>query len=299
MHGTAIRPKKSLAIRFVARFVPEYVGLLREAQRANGWQRVATGIAELRRKLNIDGYVALYDSEKHLYGCFVVGVVGFQGMKDLDADLRKLKPSELQEEINALNESVLESASEDIRPESEEEAKALAAELDELPEGERAEAIKRIQYFWCAAIAFFYNTVSVMVHGEKLTSLVPKALDGDRQSFLKAIHVDKALLHAHPRFRERYEEASVNGEAEFLRSLAYRMGASPTKGKIRFPGLYLTFAMLEMLGWLDELRHEEIMDVCDAAGLDRWQNRIEDLNYLTKQLRSYRRMQALGGLSMH
>lgn len=299
MHGTPIRPDKSLAVRLVTRFAPEYLELLREAQRANGWRRVAAGIAEVRRGLNIDGYVALYDSEKHLYGCFVIGVLGVQEMKELDAQLRSLKPAEVQDELNALSESVFQSASDEVWPESEEEAKAAATELNALPEPERGEAIKRIQYFWCAAIAFFYNTVSVMVHGEKLTSLVPKAINGDQDAFLKAIHVDKALLHAHPRFKERFEDAQVNGDTDFLQGLSYRLAASPARGKIRFPGLYITFAMLEMLGWLDELRHEEILDLCDAAGLDRWQNRIEDVNYLTKQLGRYRRMQSSGGLSMH
>jgi hypothetical protein len=293
-----VRPNKSLALRFVTRFAPEYLELLREAQRANGWQRVAAGIADLRRRLNIDGYVALYDSERHLYGCFVAGVLDVQGMKELDAELLRLKPSELQDELEALNESIFETASEDLWPESEDDAKAFAVELQALPDSERAEQARRIQYFWCAAIAFFYNTVSVMVHGEKLTSLVPKALSGDRNAFLKAVHVDKALLQGHPRFKQRFEDAQINGDTDFLHGLSYRLAASPTRGKIRFPGLYITFAMLEMLGWLNDLRHEEILDLCDQAGLGRWQNRIEDVNYLTKQLLRYRRMQTSGGLSM-
>ena len=31
-----------------------------------------------------------------------------------------------------------------------------------------------------------------------------------------------------------------------------------------------------------ELKHNELLDLCDSARLDRFQNRIEDVNYLTK-----------------
>jgi len=57
--------------------------------------------------------------------------------------------------------------------------------------------------------------------------------------------------------------------------------------------------MLEVMGWLDEFRHEEILNLCDDAGLDRWQNRIEDVNAVTKQLKRYRKYQKTGGVSMH
>ena|ERR1051325_2611039 len=98
-----VRPNKSLALRLVTRLAPEYLELLREAQRANGWQRVAPGIADLRRRLNIDGYVALYDSESISTAAWSRGVLRLQGMKALDADVRRLKPSELQDELDALN----------------------------------------------------------------------------------------------------------------------------------------------------------------------------------------------------
>lgn len=57
--------------------------------------------------------------------------------------------------------------------------------------------------------------------------------------------------------------------------------------------------MLESLGWLNDLTHSEILDICTAANLDRWENRIEDVNYLTKRLAGYRKYQKTGGVSMH
>jgi hypothetical protein len=61
----------------------------------------------------------------------------------------------------------------------------------------------------------------------------------------------------------------------------------------------MVFGILDLAGWLDEFKHREILDICDAARLDRYENRIEDVNYLTKRFKEYRRWQKSGGLSMH
>lgn len=42
--------------------------------------------------------------------------------------------------------------------------------------------------------AIFYEQLSIMVHGEKLTALVARAKTGDDVGFLKAIQIDKRIL---------------------------------------------------------------------------------------------------------
>ena len=65
----------------------------------------------------------------------------------------------------------------------------------------------------------------------------------------------------------------------------------PLRSKIRYPGLYMLFGILDAYQWLDNMTHEEILTIVDTAGLDRYQNRVEDVNYLTKRLLEYRRWQ--------
>ena len=138
-----------------------------------------------------------------------------------------------------------------------------------------------------------------MTHGAKLTALVPQAMAGNEDAFLKAIQIDRYLLTHHPFFVQRKQEAQDRGEQEFLRKLAYRESNSNLAGKIRYPALFMLFGILESIQWLDELSHDEILDICDEVGLDRYQNRIEDRNYLAKRLINYRNWQKSGGLSMH
>ena len=127
-----------------------------------------------------------------------------------------------------------------------------------------------------------------MVHGTKMTSLVPRAISGDDDAFLKAVQIDRMLLLHHPYFRDRKARAQNDGETEFLSKLSYRESNPPLRGKIRYPGLYMVFGNLESIGWLDDLRHDEILDLCEGAGLDLYQNRIEEVNFVTKRLGEYR-----------
>jgi len=54
------------------------------------------------------------------------------------------------------------------------------------------------------------------------------------------------------------------------------------------------FATLEPFGWLDDFTASEILDMCDEAGLDRYQNRIEDENNLVRRRLEYREKQKIG-----
>jgi hypothetical protein len=271
--------------------------VFREAQRPEGWRKVAEVFGQIRKRLKIDGYVALYDDERRLHACFAYFWLGAEGVKEWAEELNSASPEELRKYVEDFSAELLDfDWGEDLFPDTPQRKAELLALFEALPPAEKAEAIKRGQYLYSFVIAFFYESISVMAHGEKLTSLVPKAMAGDRDAFLKAIHVDKALLHAHPWFKDRHEEAQGKRDEDFLRDIGYRLRVAPTRGRIRHPGLYAMFSMLEALGWLNDLRHEEILDLCDEVRLDRWQNRIEDVNYLTKRLIGYRRMQKAGGI---
>ena len=172
-------------------------------------------------------------------------------------------------------------------------------QFESLDEDTKRNLIERWQYLFLHILSSVHNYFSIMVTGESMTSLVPKAINGDSEAFFKAVKIDRNLLSLHPYFIERYQQAQTNGQKDFLKRLAPYQSTPQLIGRIRYPGLYIVFAMLETLKWLDDLTHSEILDICDAAGLDHWQNRIDDVNAVTKQLARYRRYQKTGGLSMH
>ena len=54
-----------------------------------------------------------------------------------------------------------------------------------------------------------------------------------------------------------------------------------------YPALCMLFGMLQTSRWLDNLKQDEILDICDAAKLDRYRNRIDDVMYLRKHPLDY------------
>ncbi|MHB1052008.1 MAG: hypothetical protein ACYCZT_02895 [Thiobacillus sp.] len=279
-------------MRLVVRLAPEYVEMLTAFRATGGGLQLPRKFLDLRDHLKINNYSELYDDERKINVSLLLAILGNEGFKELDSEVSKMSPEEQQE---FLMEIVQEGESLDISgffpPENEEEKAKALAELELLSEDEKIDAVKRAQFFWSYFFAHFHNTLSVMVHGEKLTSLVPKAIAGDEGSFCKAIQIDRSLLSYHPFFVQRRMRAVEDSEQEFLRGIAYRERNPMMRGKIRFPALYIVFALLETVNWLDDLKHEEILDICDQANLDRYQSRIEDVGYLTKRLIEYRRNQ--------
>ena len=96
------------------------------------------------------------------------------------------------------------------------------------------------------------------------------------------------------------QKATERGESEFLQKIAYRTLNPTVRGRIRHPSLWLLFAILESLNSLDGVfTHSDLLDLCDEAGIERYENRIEDVGYLSKRLADFRRYQKTGGVSTH
>lgn len=287
------RLDKELTREVIVSTAPMYVELLRELQSKGGWVRLPEKFEALFRRLNLDNYVVLFDDERYIGVCFAFFLMGQQGFKDFNAELEAMPPEEQAEAARTflmeLSDEENQQWMDDIFPDTPEQEAEVQARFQALSEEEKAEATKR--GFWLGGFFFgwFYQHLALMLHGQKLTVLVAQAKAGDEDAFCKAVHIEPRLLKSHPYFQARYEQARDAQETDFLKRIGYRLANPGAPGKIRYPGLYVVFAMLETMGWLDEgFTHEEILDLCDAAGLDRWQNRIEDVGYLTKRLNEYR-----------
>jgi len=234
-----------------------------------------------------------------------LALLGKQGYKEWEEEMDSLVPEQQQDYIEELISEVSAVNSQSIEeqfgkwPETEEEKTLAKNQFEALPQDEKNEVIYRASCLYMSLFANIHNYFSLMVTGEKLTSLVAKALAGDDEAFCRSVKIDRNLLVSHPYFVERYRYAQIKGERKLLSCLSTAQSTPGLVGRIRYPGVFIVFGMLQLFKWLDDLTHEEILDICDAARLDRWENRIEDVNYLTKRLASFRRYQKTGGVSMH
>lgn len=294
-----IRPSKDQAIRAAINLTPQFAEHLREFEKSKGLSFFKKEVAIAQN--HYGQYVLVYDDEQKIARAFLYAALGEDGVKKLNTDFEKMSPQEQQKWIESISDDheIVRAFSSTKFLETPEDIQAAKNLIANLPEEKRKLAEKEAAFFWIFLFSTFFNTLSLMVHGSKLTTLVPLAIAGDDQAFLKAIQIDRMLLLHYPYFRDRKFRAQDEGDTDFLAKIHYRESNTLFRSKIRYPALYMLFGILDAYTWLDELKHREILDICEEAGLDRFQNGIEDENSITKRLSDYRAWQKSEALSMH
>lgn len=265
-----MKPDRRLTERAAVALTPEYVSLLRDLQKRDGRISFPAELAALQS--HYASYVMLYEDERRIGFSLLLAMLGEEECKTWIEKLNSASPAQQQawlDDMASLDERKADSLFDEFHlPETSAEWAAAREEFSALPDEEKTDALKQAGFFWSFFFSSFYNFLSLMVHGVKLTTLVQQAISGDDAAYLKAVQVDRFLLLHHPYFRDRKRIAQENRETGFLRKLLNRELCSPVHSRIRYPGLYMLFGVLEAFQWLDELRHEEILDMVDAAGLD-------------------------------
>jgi hypothetical protein len=289
------KPSKDLAIHYIQNLLPEYGEMLSEIEKNGGWIKPKPKLEQALKNLKITDYAKFYSIENIMIKSFMVAFFDPTEVKELNQELERASDQERTEFLDDWIETLEQADENDLLgfkfPETpEEQAEALKL-WEALNEEEQAEVSKRTACFLVFFMINFHNYLSIMVHGRKVTQLVTEALQGNDESFVLAVQIDPTVMQSIPYFQERENLARSEGDTGFLDKLAYRRRIPPLQGKIRFRLLYLLLAILESMNLLDDLPHSEILDICVESGLDRWQNRIDDVNYLTKRLREYRRFQ--------
>lgn len=210
------------------------------------------------------------------------------------AELQAATPKERGNIVIELGEMLGKIVEQIEIPKTPAQQRKAEARFEAMSADEQVESVRQAQHFFCFFFASFFQNLSVMVHGEKLTSLVAQGKGGNDKAFAKAIQIDKRILTVDPDFRKRYEEAQMEPAGDFFDDVAYRLKAAPYKGKIRHKSLWLAFSMLERAGLLDTLTYREIMEMCDEAGVGGDKNRIASEKHLGNRLREYREFQLRG-----
>lgn len=301
-----VRIDKCLALELATRFAPDFLEIFHDCKSPESWGPMVKKFGEITSRLKIRNYVLLYEDERRIHAALMNSLLSEEEQATAVAKYLSATPECQHEMLANLARpgGVAEQVADDLFPSTPEEEQELIQNFRDMTVGEQQETIKRAQFMVGFFLAYLHQVLAVMVHGEKMTSLVPKALgvndkEVSKEAFLKAIHIDKTLILEHPGFQEVHARAIAERDGEFLGKIARRLSAPVTQGRIRMGGIFLVFAMLESLGWLGEVSHSKILMATDKAGFDRWNNRIEDEAAVSKALAKYRRYQKTGGLSMH
>lgn len=268
--------------------------LLSEIESQGGWFRFPSFLQNLIRNLRIEAYPILYANEASMVAVCLHGFLSADEIKQLGTELEAASIEERGEFLLDLLSGVSDGFEQVQIPKTPQEQEAARQAFLAMSEEERAVSIKQAQYGISSFLAWFHQYLSVMVHGEKLTSLVTQATTGDDQAFVKAIQIDKRVLTEIPYFRERFARAQDEADSDFFDRVSYRLKTAPYRGKIRHKSLWYAFAVLEQAGWLDRLKHRELLEICDDVGVGGYDSRIESEKHLGARLREYRAFQKRG-----
>jgi len=282
------------ASAFLKSAAPEWEWLLRRIESEDGQLRFPPNVTRAIVNLKIENYPLLYENEAAISLIICNAFMTKDELIEFNAQLEEQSPEQRGETVMDIVEGL--SAFDQVFefPKTAIEERRAQVQFDALSVAEKTEAIKIAQHLWMGALAMFFQNLSVMVHGEKLTSLVAQAKTGNDEAFCKAVQIDKRILTTIPYFKQRFESATLEGHRDFSDALAYRLQCPPYKGKIRHKALWMAFAFLDMAGLLDTLKHQEILDLCDNAGVGGFANRIEDVKHLSKRLADFRRFRGYG-----
>jgi hypothetical protein len=272
-----VRPSLCLVKEFYASLLPDFDFILKKFESNQKWIKFSPRLHELTKNYKCENYAELYQDEARILTAMLRVLMGgdeqineyFSNLASMSASEQTVAMNEFFQDGMELNNYVDENFVHlddlDWSPEGQAKAKKM---WDNLTPEEQQRNSKLIQYSLCFGLASFYNFFALMVHGRKLTQLVNEAIAGNDDSFCLAVHIDKNILHRIPYFIERYQRATNEGDQYFLERVGRRLVSPQLNGKIRHRLLYMLFALLEGTGWLDDLKHREILDICDELGLE-------------------------------
>lgn len=282
------------AARLTQAMAPDWLWLLKYIESEDGYVRFPPAVSQWIKNLNIGNYPRLYEDERAIGAVLLKAFLSIEQIEELNAELEVRSSDErgqlLLEYISDLGDGI-----DAIEiPKTPAAQKRAEAQFLAMSDKERQHAVEFTQRFLMGMLAGFYQSLSIMVHGEKLTALVAQAKAGDDKAFAKAVQIDKRILHALPYFNDRFAAANSEGQREFVELVTAHMSRPPYKGKIRHKALYLAFSLLDQVGVLDRMKHSELLDLCTQAGLDSHANRIDDVKNVSKRLAEYRAFQRRG-----
>ena len=298
-----------LSLSYIASFlkeiVPEYEEMLAAIEADGGHFQFSDHVNQMIENLNIQNYPTIYRDQDVYNKLSALAVMSVEELNNVGAELASLPEArrtefleELFLEFIARGTTIVDSLpTSDI---TEEQKTILKDQFDALSPDDQKAGVKQLQTSLSSFFAGFFNTLTMMVHGKSLISLVTAAEAGDDDAFCIAVQMDKRILIAIPYFFARRSKAEIDGDIDFLDKLHYRLSNPFLRGKIRYRTLWLTFAVLDLNGYLDgSIKHREIVTIFNDTLPKGSKQYINDVGTLTKRLREYRRFQEENQKSRH
>lgn len=216
------------------------------------------------QKTGLGGYPQLYLDKQNLLKLVLLTLMPVEQINDLGKAFKTLSPDEA---IVFANQSVQNFN------QSPEKLDAILDQhfQDNLNDVDPSQLAPQAKIVLTGFFLFFYDTVSFLVHGRKITDLIQSAINGDDEAFCLAVQTDRLVLTI-PYFRDRMLKAfsiQTDKDAKFLYNLSYRMQNPVLRGKIKHRKVWIALLLLDSMNLLDgSLTRTELLAMLDEAKIE-------------------------------
>ena len=268
-------------VRLLKSIIPIIDDAIEYMQDSGGWLPLNDQFLSAINNLKITDWAKYYMDENKFKAVGMLGLVGEEGLRDItDPDL-------LKKEIKTELAEFLEEG--DLVPPTEEEIERLQAEFKASSCEERQAISKQAAFFLLAFVTSLFHYLALMVHGRTMCQLVAAAAASDDDAYRRAVQIDRTVLYL-PYFRDRLVRAQFDHDAVFMKRVGDSFKRPILSSRIRYRTLWLAFAILDDEGLLG-IPHEQLLDICEQAGVYGKQHGIEDVGHIRKRLHDYRMYQ--------
>ena len=278
---------RALIERFLERFIPEAAEILSWMHTEDTGDGMSAALRQRLTNLKVAGWANLYlDPQNELKSKYLM----LMRPEEINAIFAEVNAMSAEEQQAWLINMVEQAVDDD----DDEEAPPLTIEIiNAMPEEGRKTLIEDAQRFHMFFIPMLLNYLAVMAHRKTLYQLVSEAMNGNDDSFLRAIQADKSVLTTIPYFVERSRRAADEGDFKFQRQINTYRNKPIFVSRFRYPLLWLLLAILNEANLLSEFKKDKdaLLDLCQRVGAYGPADDAADLASFEKRLREFEKDQ--------
>lgn len=240
----------------------------------------------------VRGWAKAYIDPQFLFQAYETGLVEGQIEPFAHLDVSLVDPTSPETIYAAIWQSVekillLDEDDPDLPESLELEQQALMAMTEE----ERQAHVARMRKLVGASMVMVNNYFASMVYKKTMIQLVSEALDGNKKSFLQAVHVDPDCLESIDGFREAILKAAMSPTNNLVAKVQEWRQKAPLASGVTLNGLYLVFTMLNLFGVMEQFKADmdRFAELCQSLGVYGPPMEIEavDVENFAKTLRRF------------
>lgn len=273
--------------------LPELKAVLSDISEGHGYFNLPTPIGDILAADGLPPWTNFYDDPRKIKSLATHAMLGTEKAKNFSTSLEGLT----EQEKNTIRENYKKAAIDnnldifdfdDIGDVSEDVIVAGIRNIEEVDEDIRSSVQKRIYLLLYSVVTQMHYYLAIMTFGKSICALVKEAINGDDESFFKAVQIDRTVLFGIPYFQKRLIKAQLGSEPVFMQKLANAIKGRSLGQKLDYRELMLVFAVLDDEGYLD-MPLEQLMDACQELGVYGREFGIEDIESLRKRRQYYRK----------